>query len=82
MAGYVIIKPQKIEEVTKSGIITPGAGKEAPERGEIVSLHDADADDLAVGDMVVFRKFAHDEIKLKTGILYAVQYADILCVIE
>jgi chaperonin GroES len=90
LGDHVIVKPSKPEEVTKSGIILPGSSSEKPEQGEVVAigpgkLNDEGkrgAMDVKVGDKVVFKKYAPDEIKLDGEEIYVLTQDDIIAVIE
>lgn len=80
-----------IREEVRGGIILPEtAGKEKPERGEIVAIgpgklleSGARAPmDVKVGDKVVFKKYSPDEVKMD-GLEYLVlEDSDIMAIIE
>ncbi len=67
----VLVKPNKEEEVTASGIVLPDTvDKEKKAEGVIVAL--GDGEDLAklklkVGDKVLFEKWGGEEIKTGSG---------------
>ena len=91
LGDHVIVKPAKGEEMTKSGIVLPDtADKEKPEQGEVVAVGpgkrndkgERDAMDVKVGDTVVFKKYAPDEVKVDDEELFVVSESDIIAVIE
>jgi chaperonin GroES len=71
LTDHLIVKPIK-EETTKSGIVLPETGKERPEKGEVVAVGPGRILDngtklemtLKVGDRIMFKKYAPDEIKI------------------
>lgn len=90
LGDHVIVKPSKPEEVTKSGIILPSNSNEKPEQGEVIAVgpgkFDEDGErmpmDVKVGDKVVFKKYAPDEIKIDNEEVYVMSQDDIVAVIE
>lgn len=90
LGDHVIVKPSKPEEVTKSGIILPSNSNEKPEQGEVIAVgpgkFDEDGErmpmDVKVGDRVVFKKYAPDEIKIDNEEVYVMSQDDIVAVIE
>jgi chaperonin GroES len=63
LSGNILIEITTAEEVTASGIIIPGAAQEKPSEGTVVAVA-ADADDqIAVGDVVIYKKFGGTELK-------------------
>lgn len=69
----ILVRRFEEEEQTKGGIIIPDSAKETPAEGEVVSVGPGKKDDqgkiipvdLKVGDHVMFRKYAGDDIKLE-----------------
>lgn len=90
LGDHVIVKPSKPEEVTKSGIILPSNSNEKPEQGEVIAVGpgkvsekgERAAMDVKVGDKVVFKKYAPDEIKIDDEEVYVLSQDDIVAVIE
>ena len=78
------------EEMTKSGIVLPDTAKEKPQEGEILSvgpgkiLDDGsrEAMDVAVGDKVLYAKYAGTEFKVDGEDLLIVSQKDILAIVE
>jgi len=71
LADRILIKPQVAEEKTKSGIFIPDAAKEQRAEGEVVAigtgLKNGKKYEFSVkkGDIVVYSKYAGDEIKIE-----------------
>jgi chaperonin GroES len=90
LGDHVIVKPSKPEEVTKSGIILPSNSNEKPEQGEVIAVGPGKVNekgervamDIKVGDKVVFKKYAPDEIKIDNEEVYVMSQDDIVAVIE
>ena len=74
MGDRIIVEPVQEEEATASGIILPESAKEKPQRGTILAVgpggRDDDGDriamDVAVGDLVLFSKYAGSGSNFKT----------------
>lgn len=65
---------------TASGLYIPDTSKERPTEGEVVAVGDGEviAEKLAVGEHVLFQKFAGTEIKLDDGQYVILNESDIL----
>ncbi|MCR4400341.1 MAG: co-chaperone GroES [Syntrophomonadaceae bacterium] len=73
LADRVVIKViESTEERTKSGIVLPDTAKEKPQEGEVVAVGigrlldngERVAPEVAVGDRVIYSKYAGTEVKL------------------
>jgi len=81
----VLIEPEEIEESrTKSGIIIPDTAKEKPRTGEVIEVGTDEqlAENIRVGDKIVFAKFTGDEIESEGERCLTVSRSDILAVIK
>ncbi len=87
----LIVKALPKEEVTKSGIILPDTvDKERPEQGEVIAVGPGKLKDngervpmsVKVGDKVIFKKYAPDEVKLDNEEYLVLSEYDILAVLE
>ncbi len=88
----VVVRPQSLEEKkTSFGLIIPdSASKEKPETGKVLAVgpgkHDEDGNrikmSVKVGDMVLFSKYAPDEIKLDGEDLIILREDQILGIIS
>jgi chaperonin GroES len=67
----VVIRPIEQEQTTKGGIFLPDTAKEKPQEGEVVAVGPGRVSDdgtrlpmeLAVGDRVIYSKYAGTEYK-------------------
>ena len=90
LGDRVVIKPTPREEMTKSGIVLPDTAKEKPQEGEILSvgpgkiLDDGKREpmDVAVGNKVLYAKYAGTEFKVESEDLLIVSQKDILAIVE
>ena len=87
----VIVKASKAKETTKSGIVLASSGDEQkPERGEIIACGPGKLSDkgelqamsVKVGDKIIFKKYASDEISLEEETYLVLNETDIVAVIE
>ena len=87
----VVVKAATAEEVTKSGIVLPDTiDKERPERGEVVAvgegklLENGQRAQMSVkaGDVVMFKKYSPDEIKIDGEEYLVISESDILAIIN
>ncbi len=61
----VVIKPAPAEDKTSGGIIIPDTAKEKPQKGEVIAVgpgKDGNAMTVAVGDTVLYGKYAGQEL--------------------
>lgn len=86
LGDRVVVRPVEREEVTKSGIVLPETAKEKPQEGEVIAVGPGRITDdgkripmeLAVGDRVLFAKYAGTEFK-EDGVEYLIiRESDIL----
>jgi chaperonin GroES len=78
----IAVKPEAVEEKTKSGIILTGSStKEMPGRGEVVAVGEK-LDGVTVGDTVVFAKYAAEDVKVGDEQYYVVKHEDVVAVIK
>ncbi len=91
IGDHVIVRGLSKEEVTKYGIIIPDTvDKERPERGEVIAVGPGKvmengtrgAMDVKVGDKVVFKKYAPDEIKVDEEEYLVIRMEEIVAIIE
>lgn len=74
----VLIKPQKVEEKTASGIYIPDTAKqEKPQIGEVVAIG-KDVKDVKISQNVVFAKYGPTEISIEGEDYLIVKEEDIL----
>jgi chaperonin GroES len=90
LGDRVVVQPASREETTKSGLVIPDTAKEKPQRGSIVAVgagrKDDDGEriamDVAVGDTVLFAKYAGTEFKYEDEEYLILSEKDILAKIQ
>lgn len=82
LSDHILIEPIKGEEKTKSGILLPEtAEKEKPEQGRVVSVGPG-CKEVKAGQIVLFKKYGPDEIKINGKEYLIAREEDILAIIE
>lgn len=92
MPGYVLIEPEVLEKKTAAGIVLPDTHDEKSQKGKVMAMGGPlttetgkkIAPDFKVGDVVVYKKWGGDEIKLDViGKEYTfVKFEDILAIVK
>jgi chaperonin GroES len=73
--NYVLIEPEKMEEVTVGGIVLPQERKDTPQTGIVI---DNGGLDLAIGKRVWFKMWSGENIKYENKEYKIVHYKDLL----
>ena len=79
----VVVKPAPAEEKTTGGIIIPDTAKEKPQRGTVVAVgpgKEGVALTVKEGDVVLYGKYAGQEVKLD-GVDYLIMREDDILII-
>ncbi len=90
LGDRVVVTPTPREEMTKSGIVLPDTAKEKPQEGSVLAvgpgriLDDGSREpmDVAVGQKVLYGKYAGTEFKVDGDELLIVSQKDILAIVE
>lgn len=89
LGDRVVLKQVEAEETTKSGIVLPGQNKEKPQQAEVVAVGPGGMVDgkevtmlVAVGDKVIYSKYAGTEVELDGAEYLVVKQNDILAIIK
>ena len=89
LGDRVVSKQCEAEEKTKSGIILAGQAKEKPQEAEVIAVGPGGVVDgkevtmqVAVGQKVIYSKYAGTEVKLDGEEYIIVRQNDILAVVE
>ncbi|NLY09254.1 MAG: co-chaperone GroES [Tissierellia bacterium] len=88
LGDRVVIKKIEMEEKTKGGIVLPSSAKEQPSMAEVLAIGDGilndekKKDEIAVGDKVIFSKYAGTEVNVDGDEQTIVKLADILAVVR
>ena len=81
----VIVKPAEAEERTAGGLIIPDTAKEKPQRGEVVAVGPGKKDvtmSVKEGDIVLYGKYAGQELNYQGQDYLVVKQDDILVVLD
>ena len=90
LGDRLVVRPSAREEMTKSGIGLPDTVKERPQEGTILAvgpgrtLDDGTREpiEVAVGEKILFQKYAGTEFKLDDEDLLILSQKDVLAVIK
>jgi chaperonin GroES len=90
LGDRVVIKVLESEQKTKSGIVLPDTAKEKPQEGEVVAVGSGRISDngerialeVAVGDRVIYSKYAGTEVKVDGEEYLILSERDILAVVK
>jgi chaperonin GroES len=91
LSDYVLVEPIKQEEITKGGVLIPETAREDRAiRGKVIAVGPGKLNDkgeripLSVkeGQIVIFKKYAPDEIKIDDKEYYFIREDDIMAIIE
>jgi len=85
----VVLKKEKVEKKTASGIILTGDVKEQPSFAEVIAVGEGALVDgkrvspsVKVGDKVVYKKYSTTEFKFEDEEFLIIQEKDILAIID
>lgn len=89
LADRVVIKMEKAEETTKSGIVLTSAAQEKPQIADIIAVGPGGIVDgkevnmyVKVGDRVITSKYSGTEVKIDSEEYTIVRQSDILAIVE
>ncbi|MBP7999123.1 MAG: co-chaperone GroES [Chloroflexi bacterium] len=90
LGDRVVVRPVEQEQTTPSGLVLPETAKEKPQQGVIIAAGPGRRDDdgkriamdVAVGDSVLYAKYAGTEIKINNEKLLILKESDILAIVE
>ena len=80
----VVVKPAPAEEKTNGGIIIPDTAKEKPQRGEVIAVgpgKDGNLMTVQVGDIVLYGKYAGQELNYQGEEFLIMREDDILVIL-
>ena len=89
LGDKIVLKQLEAEETTKSGIVLPGNAQEKPQQAEVIAVGPGGVVDgkevemqVAVGDKVIYSKYAGTEVKLDNEEFIVVRQNDIVAKVE
>lgn len=87
--GYVLVKPQKKEKTTASGIVLPDSHEDKPQSGVVLAVGGPTIIDkqsmsapCKVDDVVIYREWGGKEYKEDDVELLLLKFDDIMAVIK
>jgi chaperonin GroES len=89
-AGYLVIEPLEAETKTASGIYLPDSAGEKPQKGKVVAVGKDETTEKGtkvkapakVGDIVIYKKWGGNEVKVD-GVEYLFsKFEDILAIVR
>ncbi len=89
LAGYVVVEPTEAKSKTASGIYLPESAQEKPAQGKVLSVGNSLlmsgmelGSPVQVGDIVLYKKWGGDEIKVDGQELKLVKFDDLIAILE
>ena len=87
-AGYLLVEPLEKEAKTASGIYLPDSAGEKPQKGKILAVGAPEITEkgakrkspVKVGDVVIYKKWGGNEVKIETKEYLFVKFEDIMAV--
>jgi chaperonin GroES len=87
-AGYLLLEPQEAETKTSGGIYLPDTAGEKPQMGKVIAIGADEVTDSGtkkpapakVGDIVVYKKWGGNDLKLEGKDYLFVKFDDILAI--
>ena len=90
LGDRVLVKPEKAEQKTASGLYISSGAQEKPQRGEVIAVGAGKLDDkgeripvdVKVGDVVIYGKYGGNEVKIDGEEYLLMRDSDIYAIIE
>jgi len=87
-AGYLLIEPVEAEAKTSTGIYLPDSASEKPQKGKVLAVGEDEITDSGVkrkapckaGDVVMYKKWGGNEVKVEGKEYLFAKFEDILAV--
>ena len=78
LGDYILLRQVEAVAMTKGGLYLPDTAKEAPEEGVVVAMAADAPDDVAIGDKVIYKKYAGQEMTVEGEKLRLIPAGDLL----
>jgi chaperonin GroES len=78
LGELVLVRPIEAQEKTAGGIFLPDTAREAPAEGNVIAVGAGVTNGVAIGDRVVYKRFAGEELTVEGGKLRLIPVADLL----
>lgn len=76
--GYVLLRMVEAETRTAGGIYVPDTAREQPAEGYVEAKASGGSDEIAIGDHVLYKRFAGEEVRLDGETYRLVPEGDLL----
>ena len=87
--GYILVKPQKKEKTTASGIVLPDTHEDKPQQGTVLAIGKSIFIDgrevvapCAVDDTVIYREWGGKEYKENNEDLLILKFDDVMAIVK
>ncbi|MGB6838715.1 MAG: co-chaperone GroES [Microgenomates group bacterium] len=89
-AGYLLIEPAEPEKKTASGIYLPETSEEKPLKGKVLAVGPDEITEkgikrtspVKVGDVVIYKKWGGNEVKIEGKEYLFAKFEDILAIVK
>jgi len=79
----VLVKPEKQDKKTKTGIYLPEtASEERPQEGKVIAVGESKDIKVKKNQIVIFRQFSGTEVKINDEDYLLIKNEDILAIVE
>lgn len=89
LGGHIVVEQKDTETKTASGIYLPDTGEKRQGEGTVIAVGPGEMVEgqrqpveVKVGDVVVFKQYAPDEVELDSKKFLVVSMGDVMAVIE
>lgn len=87
-AGYLVIEPLEAQKRTDSGIYLPESAEEKPQKGRVIAVGPDETTEqgikkpspASVGDVVIYKKWGGNEVKIEGKEYLFSKFEDILAI--
>ncbi|MFV1916902.1 MAG: co-chaperone GroES [Patescibacteria group bacterium] len=87
-AGYLVIEPMEAKTKTDSGIYLPESAEEKPQKGRVLAIGPDEITEqgtkrpspVSVGDIVIYKKWGGNEVKVEGKEYLFSKFEDILAI--
>jgi len=78
LGDLVLVQPIEAQEKTAGGIFLPDTAREAPAEGTVLAVGAGVTNGVAIGDRVVYKRFAGEELTVDSEKVRLIPVADLL----
>jgi len=89
VADNILVEPMEREQKLPSGLVIPDSAKEKPQEGKVIAVGPGKMEhgqllkpEVKVGDLVLYKRYGGDEIKVEGKDYMMIGADDVLAVIE